>query len=236
MRRVLTTSLYRVFTSPFLYCCTFGVMAVHLANLFFEMRFTETMNYQSLYWVLDGGFSVMDWILCVVGAGADFCGEIKYGYFRQNIGRCNMKQYCGAKVITAGISGFFCAFAGMQLFHGAAIAAVFLENKTLASVNSVVQKDIMMYILGASLLCALLSMAGLLVSSVIEDKFVAVSMPILLFYIYAYTATVYEFPLFLVPSMIFVALSVGWGYAVSITVLAGYGCYRFLLWRLGRRL
>ncbi len=239
MFKVVKNDFMRNFFSPYIWCCIISVCALHYLNVLAESSSGITPDYEELVFYLDGGFSVVDWIICVIGGGIGFCDEMKSGYFKFNLARIDKSSYCFSKVLNAAISSFLCAFMGLELFHG--IYYVFcLCTQHSSEIQQITLSKVCSYhamIFGIALLCGILSMFGLIVTMIIQDTFVSMTLPVLGLYLYMYASTIFGFPDFLAPSRVFY-YTTPWGrlYSVFVTLWVGIGCYVFMKKKMSRRL
>lgn len=229
-------------TTPYLYLCMLGVCLLHLCNILGDLAAGMQPDYEQICFYLDGGFSIGDWVFCVIGGGLGFCGELRHGYVQYNIVRINKNIYCASKVITAGLGGFFCSFLGLELFHGCYLLFLAISQGSFHQLipphmmNAVGENQGLIF--GMSLMCAVLSMLGLLTALLVNDTFVSMAMPILFFYIYANVGMTLLFPTYLLPAQVFYYSEgvLGKVYAFFVVVCVGIGCYYFMNWRIARRL
>ncbi len=236
MKNTLRMDFYRVGSSPYIYLCTLGIFILHFANAIGDSISAMTLDFKGVIFYLDGGFSVVDWVLCVIGGGIGFCDEVKNGYLKYNVVRNKQSTYCISKIITAGISGFICSFMGLELFHGGYLLLCMGGQKNLSLTYSALL-DTHAMIFGMSLLCSVLSMLGLIFALIIQDAFVSMAIPVLFLYIYAYACTILKFPHCIHPTFVFFYAGLyGRIYSVFLVICIGILCYFIMNRKITRRL
>lgn len=249
--RTIKVNLARIFQSPSFYICILAIALVNYSNFYSNMMLDGYTDMASSVIHMDSGFSITNWVLCIVGGGLDYCKEVKNGYLYFNVARNGVKTYSIGKIIAAGIGGFVCACFGLLLHNLAAFFTIFYHTgnfqKTIIkgteqTAFSVVSTLFLM-IFGISLFCALLSMFGLMVTTIVSDYFMGVAMPILAYHCYAIIvnrknlpdflnlSVVYYYPAYLSDNLIRSYL-----YALLLTCCAGYIFYRLIVRNIGRRL
>lgn len=173
MFKVVKNDFMRNFFSPYIWCCIISVCALHYLNVLAESSSGITPDYEELVFYLDGGFSVVDWIICVIGGGIGFCDEMKSGYFKFNLARIDKSSYCFSKVLNAAISSFLCAFMGLELFHGIYYVFCLCTQHSL-EIQQITLSKVCSYhamIFGIALLCGIVSIL-LCITYFISDFFV----------------------------------------------------------------
>lgn len=249
MKNSIKTNLYRSFCSPSLYVCMLGIALLHYCNNLSEM-FSEGANtLTDITFNMDYGFTFINWVLCIIGGGLDYCREVKNGYLHYNLVRSGVREYSLSKILSAALSGFFCIFCGLGLNSILSVLTSTIRKgdflrtitETPGQETAVILEHIQT-LFGMSCLGGLLSMVGLVIITIVSDYFMGIAMPVLILYVSSGISTRLGIPFYLKISTIYCAPAFFKNpvqyflYVFIFTCLLGYFLYSFMAWKIERRM
>lgn len=248
MKNSIKTNLYRSFCSPSLYVCMLGIAMLQYCNNLSEMFSGGANTLSEITFNMDYGFTFVNWVLCIIGGGLDYCREVKNGYLHYNLVRSGVREYSFSKILGAALSGFFCIFCGLGLNSILSVLTYTIKVGDLLQVitripgeETAVILEHIQTLFGMSCMGALLSMLGLVIITIVSDYFMGIAMPVLFFYVstgisnniglpfYLNISTYFRPALFKIPVVYFI-------YVFIFTCLLGYFLYSFMAWKIERRM
>lgn len=229
------------------YCCTVGMALSLLLNGTGYLKthpnggtLTDCFNT-----VVDDGFILMFYLLCVVAGGLDFCVEYKNHYMKYNVIRGGVSSYARSKTLTAAFGGFISMFLAFLIYEIFMSAALTIRNGAERSIFSSTEALIenVWYVLIFCLLGMVLSVLAVFITTCIPNVFVGLMMPILIYYLVIAISTKHCNIWTLMPSCIYFGYYKLFGshplhflYACLFSSCIIWLLYKGILWQLKRRM
>lgn len=187
MRQMIKIEFQKLFGNVRFYYSIIGIMSGLLINTMEQLRFDHYSAMDNIFAITStSAVFLICFALCIVGGGFSFCIEQRNHCVRYAVLRCGVQAYSAAKVIVSFIGGYLTSFLGC-LFGECGIGMIlFFRYRDMSKVflGWVGIWNNFCYIAVFSLLCGVLSVLALLVTVVMPDFFVAMSMPILIYYMW----------------------------------------------------
>lgn len=181
----LKNDVCRIFSSRRFYFAIIGVFAGTLLDFLFAIPAYRQIDLQNILAnIYNGGFTMVSYILCTIGAGLNFCVEEKHKNFLYLLIRGSRMFYTASKVLVSALSGFLIMFIGMiggELAITLTAKFVFGNQATFMNTFDWICniEDVAVF----ALLGSLLAVLSFLATMVVVDYFIGTAVPILMLYI-----------------------------------------------------
>lgn len=195
--------------------------------------------------VSSSGYILLFYILCIVGGGIDYCTECKYHYMRYAVQRNGINAYARSKTIVAAVSGCSSMLISLAGYEGLMFLFLFFQRGSAEGIFASRE----MFIANVwnavifSLLGAVLSSMALLVTTFVENVFVGIASPILIYYVIITFSNKYGTVFTLMPSCVYFgdyellgSRQMQFLYALFYTACILWIFYRVINYRMRRRL
>ena len=178
------TDLKKLFGDYHIYLCMIGLGLINILGYLCSLssgvyRFGYVSSYRGV--AESSELLLLAFLLCVVGGSLLYCAEEKYGYLNFEIQRVGVGRYTVSKLLTSFIGGFctlvassFIFLCGIIVHHYFALGVISFGNEEWTGL-------FWMWMF-AALRCGLLSVIGFLVSTYVPNYYIAMTMPLLIYY------------------------------------------------------
>ena len=182
MVRIVCNDLKKMFSSSLIYICMTGLGAIYIFRYIVTLSAGGYGIVESFSNVAEGSeIMLVSFLLSIVGGSFLYCGEEKYGYLRFEIQRIGASRYTASKLITSVMGGFCTVMVGSGIYIG----AIVIHQCILNEKNPFVEENVgylVWFLLVSSLRCGILSAIGFLVSTYIPNYYIAMTVPLLMYY------------------------------------------------------
>ena len=187
MIRMLKVEIEKLFSGKRFYLGILGViLGLQLTSLG-VLRYNLHETVSNLYLECSGeAFSILSFILCVVGGGISFCIEQKSHSTTYIVLRGNTRNYAIGKVVSAFLGGYLTAFIGFVCGELSLALTLYVQQGNWKGFTSCIDQ-ISLDILGnfvMSLRYGIFSVIALLMSIFISDLFITMVMPLVIYFAY----------------------------------------------------
>lgn len=185
MVRKLYIDLEKMFGSYYIYLCMISLGLVYIVVYFQTLssgmyQFGIVASYDS---VAEGSMVMLvSFLLSIVGGSVFYCAEEKYGYFRFEIQRVGTSVYTISKLLISVIGGFCTVIVGNLIYLCGIILHRLWMFGTITFVEENIEHLIWLWLFSA-LRCGVLSAIGFLVSTYISNYYIAMTVPLLMYYV-----------------------------------------------------
>lgn len=181
---VIWTELKKLFGDYHIYLCMIGLglinSLVYLGSLSSGLyRFGYVPSYRSVS--ESSEIMLLAFLLCVAGGSFLYCAEEKYGYLNFEIQRIGVGRYTISKLLASLVGGFCTYIAANTIFMCGIILHQYLELGSISFANENMTELFWMWMFSA-LRCGVLSGIGFLVSTYVPNYYIAMTMPLLIYY------------------------------------------------------
>lgn len=187
MIRMLRIEIEKLFCSKRFYLGIVGIILGLQLTALGWLRYSMHETVGNLYRVSSGeAFSILSFVLCVVGGGISFCIEQKSHSTPYIVLRGNARNYAVGKVIAAFLGGYLTAFLGFWLGELSLSLTLYVQEGNWSGITSCLNQigvDIF-GILVMSLRYGIFSVTALLISVFIPDLFIVMVMPLVIYFAY----------------------------------------------------
>ena len=177
--------LKKIFGDYHIYLCMVGLGLVYFFAYLGTLstntyRFGVLASYQNI--AVGNELVLLAFLLCIVGGSFLYCAEEKHNYLNFEIQRIGVKKYTISKLVVALVGGFstfvvgnLIYLLGILLHHWYVFGGISFEEENWVA---------MMWMwLFFALRCGVLSAIGFLVSTYVPNYYIAMTVPLLLYYI-----------------------------------------------------
>lgn len=182
MVRIFCTELRKMFGSFHIYLCMVILGIIYILAYFGTLSSKHyIMGMTNSYAVISQGSEVMlvAFLLSVVGGSFLYCAEEKHSYFFFEIQRIGTSGYTAGKILTSVFGGFITYIAGSMIFIG----GICLHRFWLYGTIVVEKAEFLVWVcVFSALRCGVLSAMGFLVSTFVENYYIAMTAPLLIYY------------------------------------------------------
>lgn len=200
MMRMIKVEIEKLFCGSRLYLGIAGILLGICLTSLSELPYNAHSDVHDMYLGSHTeAFSLVCFILCVVGGGISFCMEQKSQSIRYIVLRGNTRNYAVSKILSAFLGGYLVTLVGMVLGEFFLTFPLYIQQGdwgVLTSHMDEIGLDILETLI-MSFRYGLLSVTALLVSVYISDLFITMIMPLVLYYAYLNISGWFHFPLFL---------------------------------------
>lgn len=201
MIAMIKIELEKLFCSKRFYLCILGLI------IGIQLNAWELMQYYLGYTTVcdlytmgrTEGFALLSFILCVAGGGISFCIEQKGQSVHYITLRGNVRNYGIGKIVSAFVGGYLINFLGFALGELSLAISVYVKLGSWIGITSCIPQiglDMVQLLVG-SFKGSLLSVIALLVSVFIPDLFIALTIPIVIYYAWLAVTGWIQIPRFL---------------------------------------
>lgn len=185
MVRKLCIDLKKMFGNYHIYLCMMSLGFVYIVVYFQTLssgiyQFGIVSSYDN---IAEGSMVMLvSFLLSIVGGSVFYCAEEKYGYLLFEIQRVGTSVYTISKVLISLIGGFCTVMVGNIIY----LCGILLHRLWIFESISLVGENIehMMWLwLFSALRCGVLSAIGFLISTYISNYYIAVTVPLLIYYV-----------------------------------------------------
>ena len=182
MVRMLWTDLRRLFGDYHIYVCMAGLGILYLVTYLETFADIPESNITNIFHLITEGTEILllAFLLCIVGGSFLYCADEKHGYMKFEIQRIGVGAFTICKLLTSFLGGFLTVIGGNSIF----LVGVLLHKFFV--IGSVPFKDpyIVMELvwLFTALRCGVLSAIGFLVTTYVTNFYIAMTIPLLLYY------------------------------------------------------
>lgn len=182
MVRIVCNDLKKMFSSSLIYICMIGLGAIYFFVYITTLSAKNVGIVSSFSHVADGSEIILvSFLLSIVGGSFLYCAEERYGYLGFEIQRIGVSRYTASKLITSVVGGFCTVMAGNGIFISGIVAhQFFLSEKNIFITEDV--EYLVWFLLVSGLRCGMLSAIGFLVSTYIPNYYIAMTVPLLMYY------------------------------------------------------
>ena len=182
MVRIVCNDIKKMFGSSQIYICMIGLAAIYF-GVYIATLSGENVGIISCFSnVADGSDIILvSFLLSIVGGSFLYCAEERYGYLGFEIQRIGASRYTASKLITSVIGGFCTAMAGNGIFVGGIAVHQFFQCEKNVFITEDVEY-LVWFLLVSGLRCGMLSAIGFLVSTYIPNYYIAMTVPLLMYY------------------------------------------------------
>lgn len=187
MMQMVKIEFEKLFGNVRFYASMSGIALGMLLDALETLRHSEHAELDNLFsHAARGPFFLLSFMLCIVGGGFSFCIEQKNQCVRYEVLRCSIRAYSAAKVFVSFAGGYLVFFLGMLLGECSMGVALLCRFRSMSNIIANVPglQDNLAYIVTYALLSGVFSVTALLVTVAIPDFFVAMSMPVLIYYMW----------------------------------------------------
>ncbi len=182
MVRIVCNDLKKIFSSSQIYICMMGLGIIYIFMYIATLSAGNIGVVSSFKSVADGSEIILvSFLLSIVGGSFLYCAEEKYGYFVFEIQRIGSSKYVASKLITSVMGGFCTVMVGSSIYISAIVVHQFLANGKLSFVGEDMTY-LAWFLLVSSLRCGMLSAIGFLVSIYVPNYYIAMTVPLLMYY------------------------------------------------------
>lgn len=184
MVAVIGSDLKKLFGDYHIYLCMIGLagidVLVYLCTLSSE---AYRLGYVTSYYSVAEGSEILllSFLLCIVGGSFLYCAEEKYGYLNFEIQRVGVGKYTVSKLVVSFIGGFCTLIASSTIFFCGIMVHHYFEFGAVSFKDENLTAMFWMWMFSA-LRCGLLSAIGFLVSTYVPNYYIAMTMPLLIYY------------------------------------------------------
>lgn len=178
------TDLKKLFGDYHIYLCMIGLgFAYILMYLGTLSSNTYRFGIVASYANISEGSEIMllAFLLCIVGGSFLYCAEEKHGYLNFEIQRIGVKKYTVGKLLASVIGGFCTLMVANLIYLGGILIHRWLVFGTVSFAGENVEAMIWMWLFSA-LRCGVLSAIGFLVSTYVPNYYIAMTVPLLMYY------------------------------------------------------
>lgn len=178
------TDLKKLFGDYHIYLCMIGLGGIFLLTYICTLSSNAYIGgiVNSYSTIVEGSeILLLSFLLCIVGGSFLYCAEEKHSYLNFEIQRIGVGKYTISKVITSLIGGFSTRFVANAIFLvGIMIHQWFALGRLYFGEDG---GSVMLWMwLFSSLRCAVLSAIGFLVSTYVPNYYIAMTVPLLMYY------------------------------------------------------
>lgn len=187
MIRMIKIELEKLFCSRRFYLSMAGViLGIPLTSLSM-LQYSTHETICSMFHTCSGeAFSLLVFLLCVVGGGISFCMEQKSQSIRYITLRGNARDYAIGKIVSAFLGGYLISLIGLVLGEFLLVIPLYIQQGNWNCLTSCVEQiglDILTDVV-YSFRYGILSVVAVLVSVFIPDVFITMVAPIVIYYVY----------------------------------------------------
>lgn len=184
MARVIYSDLRKLFGSYHIYICMVGLGLVYILMYFATLSVNVYIFgiVQSFREVAQGSeIMLVSFLLSIVGGSFLYCAEEKHGYLGFEIQRIGIGRYTVSKLITSVIGGFSTVIMGSCIYICGILAHQFFVFGRISFVGEDMAY-LIWFLLVSALRCSMLSAIGFLVSTYVPNYYIAMTVPLLIYY------------------------------------------------------
>lgn len=207
--RVMFIDLQRAFGSISFFLAVVGVAIIYYAGARSEINYAPDVLLLFKYSTEASGFHKLILLFCVLPYTISFCEDWNSNYIKAIVIRSGLRQYAISKMISCAFSAGISVWMGIALFIAPLMVNIPLVSTTAGNYEAFATQTLAgewllegryllyfaVYIYLASLAGAFWAVVGLCASAFIPNKFVALFIPFIGFYILVFFT--YEFPVWL---------------------------------------
>lgn len=180
----ILTDLKKIFGDYHIYLCMIGLggifLLMYICTLSSEVYIGGVVNSYST--ISEGSeILLLSFLLCIVGGSFLYCAEERHNYLNFEIQRVGVGKYTISKLITSLIGGFSTRFVANVIF----LVGIMVHQWLVLGKISFGEGGIavvMWMSLFSSLRCAVLSAIGFMVSTYVPNYYIAMIVPLLMYY------------------------------------------------------
>lgn len=185
MERIINADFKKFFSNKNIYFCALGIgtaFVLNCANQILSGRYSATVT-DYLSNNLSDDVLLVCFIFCIVGGGFLYCSEEKYNFLYMEIQRIGVTKFTLSKIIVSMTGGFVTAFAGILIGGTGIEIMIFMKRgesyfpEPLECLNFACSAFLF------CTLCGILSTLGFVVTTVLTDYYIGLSLPILIYYV-----------------------------------------------------
>lgn len=182
MVRMLRIDLRRMFGGYDIYVCMAGLGILYMVTyLQTEAEVPGSSIVNAFHIVAESSeFLLLAFLLCIVGGSFLYCTDEKHGYMKFEIQRVGVGAFTISKLVTSLLGGFLTVIGGNSIFlAGMLIHQFFVIGTVTFEDPNIVLGWVWLF---SALRCGVLSAIGFWVTTYVPNFYIAMTIPLLLYY------------------------------------------------------
>ncbi|MGL5694187.1 MAG: hypothetical protein ACRCXA_08920 [Peptostreptococcaceae bacterium] len=195
----IRSDIERCLTSKWFYISIIGIIAVYFLGDWGDLKY-HSSNYDALTFIsvssAIGCLSELTILLSAIPFAMSFCEDLSHNYIKSSLIRGNILKYSISKIITCITSSILVVLIGKFLLIFALSFVIPLVNPNSLNYESfssevygflLVNKNYILYFfimfLFGAILCSIFSLIGLIITTKLPNKFLAITSPIVIYFL-----------------------------------------------------
>lgn len=186
--RIISCDLKRLLGSAYIYLCGIGLGILLMFGVAGQIAVTGSTtrgNFIDQFLNIESNeIILLCFLFCIAGGSFQYCTEEKYGYVSESTLRTGVPGYCIGKLVVSAVGGFLTSLISRMVCCLCIIVVLLSEYEDKSVVWPQTEKLVgfMWGSFSFFLLCGMLSAVGFVVTTIVANYYIGITVPIILYY------------------------------------------------------